>query len=370
MSNKNSKPYYYETINDDYDEIMSYTDVMKMLAKDHTHISCGITLHMRNMVMVDVDVPLSNLEMMNIVESLKYRPTLATQNKESGHWQLQWFFNESVWVRGKTKKGKRFENVEFDEYREVMQFLTDDVANYVEVDRNYRGTFCRNPYHEGQNTIECGEYWNFKDLGRKKVEKFDKYFASYDCSSRHLSLVSELDSWGLKQKNLGEVVDFESMMNHANEIKYQIAEDCNKNDVTPDKEIYDIVMDCLDFVEENWDSSFVGKSKGVQTERSAIWNEQEREEKCEKIRQNINMFKKYFKGKITRRDLEKKFGVVTRTIQRYIKYAKEYLAQVEYWKKKDREMELKMLRKNQTFYIKPSLFFYKNIRKFDLRLTS
>lgn len=356
---KGYSAYNYLTKNADYTDLFKDYDSALETLKENRICWLGITHEYKNRAIVDIDVPMGVSEVMDIVNKLECKPTLITQNKVSLHWQFSWNFVSPIQMRGKFKNGYEYtiaKNVQ--KYKEICAYLNGMVGKYVDVDRACNNDFGRNYYSDSQITHYITSKYDVDNMKRVKCprERYSKVAVVHD--GRHNTMLSYLDSWGLSIMNEYGTLTIDDMTDKAFECNAEISELCGKKELMDDDEVIRIAENCFKFVKKNWNKEY---RKGNQASWSKDWNVSQHETKCKKVRDNIRLFRRYFKGGVKLNDLVEFFKVSRQTVYKYIEYAKQYLFELKMTLKQEKAQWEKCFAQKRRMWFSPMSIWKRKI---------
>ena len=196
-------------------DFKSMINIMRVY-KEFPIIECGKSSIRRDVLIVDIDGSYELYDLWNVLTGIKDLPEcVLTQNKATGHWQIQFYLNKPVYTSYLTFKynenGKRRPEIDKDKgmqkrYMYCLKRLAKFFGNYFEEsDMNFQGNLCRNPWNIGQDngvTIRNGKMRALREC-RPEGSSFETIEKFLDKNNVELRKNVNLDMPEIEIKNEG-----------------------------------------------------------------------------------------------------------------------------------------------------------------------
>lgn len=332
--------------NYDSDFILSYEEMLKKL-NEFVHIETGLTSCQKDAIAIDIDGNYDLHDIWNIVKSIDI-PCVLTRNDRSMHWQIQFYFDESIVIREikfhKNSKGKKVPSVKknsnYEDYSTLVRSLAEYFRQYFDkVDIHYTGFMMRNPFHNSQRTFVAnnGKLSRLSDIIGKKLPKCDinelvnliqdiklrknvsknEVVAENKENSRHWLELYYGRKYMWDNIRNGYTPEVDELTDYLLSIKEDIAEKCGK-DPHSDKEILSQVESIYEWSIKNFKRIECKNNSKGQWESSRLHNHYEH---CAKIRRASKLRSKYIRFKkqgMSIKEIAELFSMSVPTLYTYI----------------------------------------------------
>ena len=275
-------------------------------------IECGKSSMRKDCIVADIDENIDTQTFFNKLKEIENIPEcVCTRNKINGHWQIQFYLRNPVYVKRidfseKNENGKMIPCVKRDEsqhylyIRTVKRFAAYFKKVFGGADINYQGTMCRNPYYPAQesyvfkherfislhsertfgvNFSDLVEFLDNKKVILRKNINLDVDIIAEKEVSRHKLTMVYARKWMWNCMRNGKVPSENELADYLIESKYEIADKCNKEPHS-DKEILSQVNSLYNWCVIN----FHEKNLGNQWKSSVYWNRNQRAAKIKYVK--------------------------------------------------------------------------------------
>ena len=329
-------------------EFNSFVSIMNDI-KDFQLIECGKSSMRKDLVCVDIDGGYTNEEFFEKIKAMDLPDCILTKNIITSHWQILFLLKNPIFTKRISWKinenGNKYpeiiknENNQLIYMKTVKRFTEYFKKFFPETDINYKGTFCRNPMNELQesywlinknlqklstkdsNLIYFEDLIKFLDKNKVELRKnvnLTEPEVKEKCEmmefSRHNMEVQYSREYMWHNMRHGCTPSINNLREYLLQTKYEIADICGKEPHS-DKEIIGQVESLYQWAIDNFND--IGE-KGNQKEFSIEYNKQQHAQKIKNAAEKKIIFLKLMENGIPLKEIAKALDMSRVTLYTYL----------------------------------------------------